>query len=78
MLRLHNILIKVLEVEASEITDDMSPDTIESWDSFNGLMLVSELESVFGIKFTMQEIIDVTNVRDIKDALNRHGVELVL
>lgn len=77
MRRLRTILSKVLEVDETTITDDMSPQTVETWDSFNGLMLVSELELVFGVKFTTAEVIAVQNVRDIKDALRRHGVELV-
>lgn len=76
MQRLKSILIKVLEVEEIQITDDMSPDHVDNWDSFNGLMLVSELESTFGIRFTMQEVISVKTVREIKEALSKHGVVL--
>ncbi len=76
MKRLHNILIKILEVDEGSITDDLSPKTVETWDSFNALMLVSELEAVFGIKFTMLEITSVQSVGDIKAALARHGVKL--
>ena len=77
MRRLKDILIKVLEVAESDITDDMSPKTVATWDSFNSLMLVSELESVFQVKFTMAEVTAAQNVRDIKEALRRHGVEFI-
>lgn len=66
----------VLEIEENAITDESSPDTVETWDSFNGLILVTELESKFNIKFTMEEVQAVECVKDIKDALKRHGVEL--
>jgi len=74
--KLHNIISKVFSVPISEINDESSPETIESWDSFNGLILVDELESNFNIKFTVSEIIDVKNVEDIKRHLNNHGVDL--
>ena len=74
--KLYNIISKVFSVPISEINDESSPKTIESWDSFNGLILVDELESNFNIKFSVSEIIDVKNVKDIKKYLKKHGVDL--
>ena len=73
--KLYDIISKVFSVQISEINDESSPETIESWDSFNGLILVDELESNFNIKFSVSEIIDVKNVKDIKRHLNNHGVD---
>ena len=74
--KLYDIISKVFSVQISEINDESSPETIESWDSFNGLILVDELESNFNVKFSVSEIIDVKNVKDIKRHLNNHGVDL--
>ena len=74
--KLYDIISKVFSIQISEINDESSPETIESWDSFNGLILVDELESNFNIKFSVSEIIDVKNVKDIKIHLNDHGVDL--
>jgi len=74
--KLYDVISKVFSVQISEINDESSPETIESWDSFNGLILVDELESNFNIKFSVSEIIDVKNVKDIKRHLNNHGVDL--
>ena len=74
--KLYEIISKVFSVQISEINDESSPETIESWDSFNGLILVDELESNFNIIFSVSEIIDVKNVKDIKRHLNNHGVDL--
>lgn len=45
-----------------------------NWDSFNGLLMVSELEEAFGVEFTMAEVTSVKTVRDIKATLAKHGV----
>ena len=74
--KLYDIISKVFSVQISEINDESSPETIESWDSFNGLILVDELENSFNIKFSISEIIDVKNVKDIKRHLSNHGVDL--
>jgi len=71
---LYKIITRVFSISESEISDESGPKTIESWDSFNGLVLVDELENHFNVKFTISEIIDVKNVKDIKRHLNNHGV----
>ena len=68
------IVAKVFSIDESEITDESSPETIESWDSFNGLVLVDELETHFKIKFSISEITNVKNVADIKQHLKTHNV----
>ena len=42
-----------MSVPLSELTDDSGPENIDSWDSFNGLLLVDELESKFNITFSL-------------------------
>ena len=74
--KIYTIVSKVFNVSLSQINDDSSPETIESWDSFNGLILVDELESHYNIKFTISEITSVKTVADIKKHLRNHNVEL--
>ena len=68
------IVAKVFSIPESEVNDNSSPESIESWDSFNGLILVDELENHFKIKFSISEITDVKNVSDIKRHLKNHNV----
>ena len=72
--KLYEIISKIMDVPASEINDESSPETIESWDSFNSLLLADELESEFNISFSLEEIIDSPNVATIKKHLKNHGV----
>ena len=74
--KLKSILSQILEIPEDEINDNTSPDNADAWDSFNGLMLVSELENNYNIKFTMDEVVSVKNVGDIKRALKKHGVKI--
>ena len=50
---LYKIIANVFSISESDISDKSSPESIESWDSFNGLVLVDELENHFNVKFTM-------------------------
>ncbi len=74
--KLYNIISKVFSVPITEINDESGPETIESWDSFNGLILVDEIESNFNVKFTVSEITDVKNISDIKRHLKNHGINV--
>ena len=76
MKRLTKILSDVLEIDENSITDETSPDNVDTWDSLNGLILVTALEGEFDIKFSMEEVTSVRCVGEIKDALKAHGAEL--
>lgn len=75
MSRLTEVIGRVLDIPPEQITDSTSTNSAESWDSYNGLMLVSALEQEFKVSFTMDEVVAVKNVADIRAALRRHGVE---
>jgi len=74
--KLYSIISEVMSIPTSEINDSSGPENIEVWDSFHGLVLVDELESKFQIKFTLDEVLDVKIVADIKRHLLNHGVVL--
>ena len=74
--RLYNLVAKVMNVQSSIISDESGPESIESWTSFKGYVLLYELESEFKVKFTIDEAMDVKKVADIKRHLHNHGVVL--
>jgi len=74
--KVYSIISKVFSVSESEVNEESGPENIASWDSFNGLVLVDELENHFNIKFTISEITDVKTVADIKRHLKNHNVNL--
>ena len=70
----NEIVAKVFSIPQSEVNDQSSPENIDSWDSFNGLVLVDELENHFKVKFTISEITDVKKIADIKRHLKNQDV----
>lgn len=61
MSTLTQIFSAVLGIEESKITDDLSPSNTPSWDSLNAIILISELERAFDIKFSYDEAMNVKN-----------------
>lgn len=74
--KLYGLIAKVMNVPASSISDESGPESIESWTSFKGYVLLYELESEFKVKFTIDEAMDVKKVSDIKRHLNNHGIAI--
>lgn len=76
MRTLNQLLSSVFNISEDSINDQTSPENVETWDSFNALMLVTELEENFKVKFTMEEISSVKNVGDIKKVLAKYHVKI--
>jgi len=72
--KLYKIISKVMNTNIKEINDESSPSSISNWTSFNGYVLLDELETNFDVKFSIDEAMDVKNVSDIKRHLQNHGV----
>ena len=71
-----DIIANVMEVQVSQIDDESGPETIENWDSFRGLILFEELESKFNVKFTLNELLNIKKIKDIKNILSLRGASL--
>ena len=74
--KLYSLISKILNIPTDEINDESNPQTISTWTSFNGYVMLYELEQTFDVKFSIDEAMDVKNVADIKRHLKNHGVNL--
>ena len=74
--KLYELVARVMNVPADSINDESGPESIESWTSFKGYVLLYDLESEFKVKFTIDEAMDVKKVADIKRHLRNHGIAL--
>jgi acyl carrier protein len=62
---LKKIFATVLGVPADQITDALSPENTPSWDSLNAIILVTEIEKAFGVKFGFDEAMAAKNFGDV-------------
>jgi len=65
---------RVFGRDATTIDDASSPETIPEWDSLGHVTLVIDLESTYGVSFTPDETVALTNVGAIKSALTSRGI----
>jgi acyl carrier protein len=74
--KLKGILAKVLLIDEAMVSDDMSRKKLEEWDSMAHLMLISEIEGVFDVAMSDDEIMGIQTVGDIKNVLKKLGVTI--
>ncbi len=68
------IVATVFEVDASEVSSEMTPDTVELWDSLSHLMLVAEIEKEYSIKLSMREIQSIDSVGRLRELIEEHSL----
>ena len=59
--RLKKVFSDIFDLPLENIDDNLSPDTVDEWDSLNHSNLVVALEQEFGVSFSPDEIIEMMN-----------------
>ncbi len=73
MSKLIKVFTHVLGVEESKVKDDMSPKNTESWDSLNSIILLTEIEKAFNVKFNIDEAMAIKNFKEVKELVASKG-----
>jgi len=71
--KLRQVMADIFEVETADIHDDTSEDSLERWDSIHQMNLVFALEEAFGVQFSDDEVLRLTDVKTIKNILQNKG-----
>lgn len=69
--RIKVVISAVLGLEIGMIHDEISPDTVEDWDSLKHMELIMALEEEFSVQFTDDEIMSMLSYRRILEVLER-------
>lgn len=75
--KLNNLICDVFNIkDKSELSDDLGPDEIESWDSLAQVELVTALEEKFGLSIDVLDASRMYTIRDIKKIVKKYGIEI--
>lgn len=66
---LTSIFRKTFVDEALVITDGMTANDVDKWDSLTHMILISEIENAFAIKFKLKDLNKMKNVGDMIDII---------
>ena len=67
---LKSVFEKVFQKKGLTITREMTAKAIEEWDSLRHIQLITDVETAFGIKFRLREVLSMKNVGDLIDLIH--------
>lgn len=73
---LKHIFASALGLDASQITDALSPENTDTWDSLSAIVLLTEIERAFSISFTFDEAMSIKNFGEAVALVRSKGVTL--
>lgn len=66
---LSQIFRKVLKREDITLTESITARDVDGWDSLTNMLLISEVEKAFGVRFTFRDIVKLKDVGDLCRAI---------
>jgi len=66
---IYNVIADVFGIEKTKISEDLSKENFEKWDSIMHLSLIAELEEKFEISFEPEEIELINSVMKLREII---------
>lgn len=64
-IKLAEIIAVLLEIDTTEVTEEMSPETVAQWDSLNHVNICTAVSQEFSISMTTEEMANIRSVGDL-------------
>ena len=61
---------KIFSDQTLVLSDDMTANDVDNWDSLSHMLLISEIENYFSIKFKLRELNKLKNVGILIDFID--------
>jgi acyl carrier protein len=74
--KFRSIIGTVLGIPEDQVTDDLSPEMVDTWDSLNHINVISALEQEFGVTLATDNLADSQSIPRLKALLSEHGVTI--
>ena len=69
--RLTEVFREVFDDETIVLSDELTADDVDAWDSLSHVNLILAVEIAFDIEFKQSEILNFANVGELKDSINK-------
>jgi acyl carrier protein len=71
-----DVFAGVLETDNSNLNEDSSRDTVDSWGSLSAMHLISAIEQKFSVRFSTREIMKMTSIGLARSTLRGKGIDI--
>ncbi len=69
------LIASVMQINAADLHEDDSTDTVAAWDSLKTILLASMVEINYSITLDNHDIEQLVSVQGVRGVLARHGCE---
>ena len=69
---IYSLIANILNIPIDKIRLNTGIDNQSDWDSLNHILIMNEIEKVFGISLLPNDIINMTNVESISNILKKY------
>lgn len=67
--KVNEVFHELFEDDGLVITENTTAADIDDWDSLSHITLISEIESAFGVRFPMKQVLTMKNIGDMLDII---------
>ncbi|MBW1296535.1 acyl carrier protein [Aquimarina litoralis] len=67
--KVRTAFISVLEHENFQLSDETTANDVDGWESITHMMIITEVEKSFGIKFKLMDLMNMNNVGDLLNCI---------
>jgi len=67
--KIESLISETLQIPAAKLTDSLSMDDAETWDSLRHMELIVAIEQAFGLELSFDDIVAMRSVGEIKRVL---------
>jgi len=67
--KVRTAFISVLEHENFQLSDETTANDVDGWESITHMMIITEVEKTFGIKFKLMDLMNMNNVGDLINSI---------
>lgn len=63
--KVRTAFVSILEHENFQLSDETTANDVDGWESITHMMIITEVEKVFDIKFKLMDLMNMNNVGDL-------------
>ena len=69
--KLTEVFWKVFNNQTIVLSNELTANDVENWDSLTHMLLITEIENTFQVKFKLKELNKMRNVGDMIELINQ-------
>lgn len=72
--KLRQVFSEALEIEITQVTNDLTYNTIPEWDSIAHMALIAEIDDQFDTMLDTDDVLDMSSFAKAKEILKKYDV----